>query len=470
MRYYYFFLIIVILLVGLTGCGDKECETSSDCVTNECFTAVCIDGSCKKSPINDCCGNGIKEDDENSCTCPEDYGSCESKETDNKYTVYGCVDDECVLQPKDLSNKRQSLDLSERNFDVILNFEYPNPFSVKEDVFDIKVELKKVEDGRHKLEYIKLKKIEIYGEEGREETLLGEKSISRKLWLQGDSFKDSIYVSSDLNSDAVEFDKLGVKITYEYMDDDDESPSVSTEEESIRDDIALFVKDEQVECNVDECDDGNPATKDEGCYPGTSICMHEPIPNECGNYKCDYGETKCNCPDDCGRCERVNGEYTRFVCDGDQCLVATIRNLKQQTQTFRDSEEIRSVGKFNIRTSVKQPFNQKADKVNLQVEMSEKDDSLINSADIVQIEVVDGSTLLGSKDLSGASFDSVGSKRQFSIPVDYYADEYEEQKSIQVILHFAYSYNTRGDDVKVVNDDEVSVRLNEKLEFIKPEV
>lgn len=79
----------------ISGCVDKECETGTDCLAKDCFTAECVDNKCSYSPVTDCCGNEICEAGE---TYPECTADCPNCDDNNDCTVdsYDYHEEKCV--------------------------------------------------------------------------------------------------------------------------------------------------------------------------------------------------------------------------------------------------------------------------------------------------------------------------------------------------------------------------------------
>ena len=66
------FIIFTLVIIGtvlISGCVEKECEVTEDCLDKSCFTKECIDYNCSYSQIIPCCGNGI-------CELTETYETC----------------------------------------------------------------------------------------------------------------------------------------------------------------------------------------------------------------------------------------------------------------------------------------------------------------------------------------------------------------------------------------------------------
>jgi len=94
-------LLLIPMLIGillLSGCVEKECETTSECLDRECFTVQCANYQCVYSAIDDCCGNEICELNESYSTCNSDCPNCDDK---NECTIdeYDYYKKECVSTP-----------------------------------------------------------------------------------------------------------------------------------------------------------------------------------------------------------------------------------------------------------------------------------------------------------------------------------------------------------------------------------
>ncbi len=89
------FIILVLAVAFISGCVEKECETSADCLTKTCFAAQCTDNECVYSSITNCCGNEICEVGENYTGCAADCPNCDDN---NDCTVdsYDYHEQKCV--------------------------------------------------------------------------------------------------------------------------------------------------------------------------------------------------------------------------------------------------------------------------------------------------------------------------------------------------------------------------------------
>ncbi|MEM2915924.1 MAG: hypothetical protein QXT19_00995 [Candidatus Woesearchaeota archaeon] len=120
-----------------------------------------------------------------------------------------------------------------------------------------------------------------------------------------------------------------------------------------------------VGCTKAEC------RKDADCikphFTGKCIdkkCAYTPIPNECGNLKCEEEENKCSCPQDCGKCEGKIGKYLVQSCNAQKECVQDIPPAIQKPITT--TRELSTGGtKISVTTTFNQPFNIKKDQIEL---------------------------------------------------------------------------------------------------------
>lgn len=215
-------LILFSILLLLAACGSEpECEYNSDCNAKECFTASCVDGECKNQPQPNCCGNLIKEEGENACSCPTDVTEkCEGEvvvrttdmgnEITSEYLEYMCKDDKCVTGI-DEDEQREIPLTFDKNFGRFkLSFEvrFNEPFNIDSDTIKIEGKLRSFTDAFKPP--VKINEIKIIGGE----TLYGGKDLDAQLNEEGDSF--SVNVPIDYVPEALEKEeRLRMKLFYE---------------------------------------------------------------------------------------------------------------------------------------------------------------------------------------------------------------------------------------------------------------
>jgi hypothetical protein len=170
-------ILLIVLIVGLTGCSKpktttktgntSQCKTDDTCITllsktlKQCMTAYCTSGICKTRIMQNCCGNNISEEIEdgvpgNKCTCPKDYGICNStvKYTDAvnklvtaKYIVRKCVENDCrIVYDESLQRDSEFFNIwNGAGFTINTYVTYSNPFYEDNTLLDVTMKLKDYE-------------------------------------------------------------------------------------------------------------------------------------------------------------------------------------------------------------------------------------------------------------------------------------------------------------------------------------
>ena len=168
-------VLLIVLLVGLTACGKpaptskntsssvSQCKTDNDCLTllnktlKKCMSAYCGAGRCKTQISQNCCGNNISEEIENGlpgnkCTCPQDYGTCNStvkygdstaKLVAAKYIQKSCLDNQCQTIYDDLSQRNIEFFTAwpSSGFSMNIYINYPNLFYKDNSTMEIELKL-----------------------------------------------------------------------------------------------------------------------------------------------------------------------------------------------------------------------------------------------------------------------------------------------------------------------------------------
>lgn len=151
-------------------------------------------------------------------------------------------------------------------------------------------------------------------------------------------------------------------------------------------------------------------------------CIHTPIPNECGNLKCEASnsETRCSCPSDCGDCTGKTGKYLVQTCNKNNQCVQDIPATAQKPIT--QTKELSTGGsKISLTTTFNQPFNTKKDQIELDFKINTLATSM-NDIKITRLELTgmtpDKRTIqLSDKTTSIALFE--GSRAKEMLIVDF---------------------------------------------------
>ncbi len=68
---------LLVIIVLISGCAEKECKNSEDCLSKTCYTTKCKNNECVYISISDCCGNEICEVGETYPECAVDCPNCD---------------------------------------------------------------------------------------------------------------------------------------------------------------------------------------------------------------------------------------------------------------------------------------------------------------------------------------------------------------------------------------------------------
>ncbi|MBN1385841.1 hypothetical protein JW968_02565 [Candidatus Woesearchaeota archaeon] len=473
-KIFIFFLVILVFSVILSGCGGKECEKKSDCQAKTCFDSSCVDGKCVYSPQQNCCGNKVCEDSENECTCMVDCGKCGPKGNATAFTglEYSCGpdNDQCALDVKG-SKTRTPVTFAKSTFDfkTDIKMTLDQPFDVKSSVFDVELEITDMSDG---IEDFMISKIQVLGSSGTgfaaKEFVIGEKELNRPMWGPGASMKTEIIATCDFPQPE-SLQTLAVKVFYEYR------KTSFGSEKTVRDSFTekasaqynFLVPTRVYVCDDVDCNDNNPATKDE-CIEGTLLCTHDPIPNRCGNFICESNENKCSCPGDCGPCDGQISDHMTAVCYQNDCQ----SKLAQQSLSTLSAELSYTKFKINMESNFNDPFNVNKDSFDIKLELVSVSPDLATVVTINKIELVEGELLLGKIDLfSENTLQSIRDMKSFSIPVNFPLGEDEEsQKQVKVRVHCAYQYSKFGGQMENVFDEIKEYQFRSKVNFANADI
>ncbi|MFP4524221.1 MAG: hypothetical protein ACLFO2_02840 [Candidatus Woesearchaeota archaeon] len=228
-------LMVAVLAVtlALTGCGGSECESDDECTSvGQCEVARCVDGLCKTTPEDDCCGNNRCEEGagENPCTCAQDCsldatedGTCDGKVelphdhiegrmVSTKHAEYFCRDDECVVgvpEPAVESKRLFSTHRGDVDFEVVSSLD--QPFVVGEGSFKARVKLTDM-DSRVRLP-VRITGLQVLSEG----ELIAEESLKPAVQLSnvGDSHEEFLTLEPALG-ELEDERSITVRVSYEY--------------------------------------------------------------------------------------------------------------------------------------------------------------------------------------------------------------------------------------------------------------
>jgi hypothetical protein len=386
------FLTIITILFLFQACKEKECKNDNDCFRIG-FKGTCIDYKCAYIPIPNFCGNNICETGENECTCPEDCGPCTGSYKGSKYLQKTCIQDKCLADIPE--NKKSPISFSReiRNAGDTFssNIIFKQPFNTKKDLLTIELILKN-QDKNNRDEFIK--NIEITATTSdRRNIIIARKEINKYLWREGNKIKEEIILDFISPKIEDELTNVEIKINYDYTQKTSTSETEKTSSFKITLPNFKFIyvmPDFIYPCPI-LCDDNNPATRSY-CDERTGFCVHEPIPNMCGNYICETGENKCTCPEDCGPCEGSAGDFLEYKCIENECVAVPI-DLKIEKINILDERTISGIKLIN-NYNYNNPFQVKKDKFELTFNLYEIPEGT-TSFTIETVRILSGTDELG---------------------------------------------------------------------------
>jgi len=190
-------LAISLLVISSCGKGELkvECSENADCSPKLCSSPKCVNQKCMYDIKTNCCGNKLKEVNENGksgspCTCPQDYGKCEGKAKvkvgsrmeDAVYVRNYCDEEDlCVLgvDKKDIAPQNFLDSISPGIFKATSVIKYNKPFNMDSDEFEIRIVL---DDASKDLIFpVTLTKVRVLfsSASSRGEQLIAEKDIDK---------------------------------------------------------------------------------------------------------------------------------------------------------------------------------------------------------------------------------------------------------------------------------------------------
>lgn len=234
---------------------------------------------------------------------------------------------------------------------------------------------------------------------------------------------------------------------------------------------------------------GGECKKDSDCAAGSCFnvkcadkkCVKTAIPDCCGNKKCEEGENKCSCEEDCEKCagapkvmsgsREKDAKYLEYLCISRECVLSVGKESVKETRLIDEKE----LSFFTLETAVafNQPFNIGKDSFRFRISLKDAKDDLVYPVKISSIKLLSGETLLGETFLT-SQFDAVGDTIETEFPVAYQAAGLEEEKYVSFKLDYEYAKKVKEITAEgaVYTDktvrDSYENRFKSKLFFLNP--
>lgn len=200
-----------------------------------------------------------------------------------------------------------------------------------------------------------------------------------------------------------------------------------------------------------------------------SKCTYTPIPDVCGNNRCDGNENKCTCPQDCGRCEgKVAGtQYLGEKCDGDTC----VEDVIVPTKPIYSAADIGVAGdKFKLETEYQSPFNIRKDTfiTTLTLTSAANDNIRIKSLELTGLTSDRRTILLGTKQVNKPIW-TPGQAILEQLPLDFPTGDLEgELTNLQLSIVYDYVITQGGKET--LREATMKHRYMDRFIFVKPSV
>ena len=239
--------------------------------------------------------------------------------------------------------------------------------------------------------------------------------------------------------------------------------------------LLVLVSCVKPECAVArDCTAKSAASFSASCAGGK--CAYIPIPNTCGNARCEQSEDQNTCPSDCICQGKVLGtQYLEFQSVQKQCVEGVIPKFLHPVILASDATN--AGDKFHVETSYVQPFNLKKDFFSLVVRLekgAKTFDERLLDAELSGMTKDHRKLVLGRKELGNSLWDGVPFEDALVLSFPSFEQEGELNT---LVLKVRYEYAvmeggrvSRKEGVFQVNYREMFVFVNSQLSYPCPSV
>jgi len=248
------------------------------------------------------------------------------------------------------------------------------------------------------------------------------------------------------------------------------------------------------ECKISlDCNDyvrENYGSYSKNCLDITCIknkCIVDVENNCCGNDDCEKTESECSCPDDCGKCsgkakvqsgsKEVDAEYLEYGCENNKCMLTFDKSVVRTLDLYDDKTF--SYFKWDIMTSIDQPFDIDNSKFKVTIELKDTDEDLILPVVITRLKLIDRverGLIVGQKDTE-ATLILIGDSVTEIIPIkpDSLKD-IEDEKKLELVAEYTYKIkekagiNSEGEPIyeEKIERKTYSKTYDSKIFFVNP--
>ena len=210
--------------------------------------------------------------------------------------------------------------------------------------------------------------------------------------------------------------------------------------------------------------------------------------NCCGNNDCEKTESECSCPDDCGKCsgkakvqsgsKKVDAEYLEYGCENNKCMLTFDKSVVRTLDLYDDKTF--SYFKWDIMTSIDQPFDIDNSKFKVSIELKDTDKKLIPSSVVITrlklIDRVERGLIVGQIDTE-STLNVIGDSITEIIPIkpDSLKD-IEDEKKLELVVEYTYKIkekagsDSEGEPIyeEKIERKTYSETYNSKIFFVNP--
>jgi len=210
--------------------------------------------------------------------------------------------------------------------------------------------------------------------------------------------------------------------------------------------------------------------------------------NCCGNDDCEKTESECSCPADCGKCsgkakvqsgsKKVDADYLEYGCENNKCMLTFDKSVVRTLDLYDD--KTLSYFKWDIMTSIDQPFDIDNSKFKVSIELKDTDEDLILPVVITRLKLIDGvekGLIVGQKDTE-EKLNVIGDSVTEIIPIrpDSMKD-IEDEKKLELVIEYNYKIrektgsNSEGEPIyeEKIERKTYSKTYNSKIFFVNPD-
>lgn len=432
--------------MSLVGCGKEEvankCVKDADCSYMDC--ALCTNGQCVAKTKENCCKNAKCEQGENECTCKQDCGECSSKvaymKKECNTTTKQCVSS---INTASLTKSTQTYKVTVGNSQLSFTPSFDNPFILGYSKLNINLKADKLESKTN----IIITRIKVYDNTNNMRVTLAEKDINQRLYTTSSEIDEQFILdvqrnNTNINQVYTQSKNLLAEVFYDkvFVDAAGKTNTQSASFENAILSNSPFIVLSNSTCKQEDCNDANDCTRD-FCKKvnGYEYCENEYVAQTCcGNKVCDFSETKCTCPFDCGNCNYDYSTYITYQCDSSMKCSPKVKETSKKSNSKIFTGNSNNMFTFDARVFYNEPWTV-TEPIKVQFTTKSMSTTIMNPT-IQSIQLMEGATnLLGEITFDAETVPSIDQTKEFLLyPSMVSMTDVEKTSSPTLILNFKY--------------------------------